>query len=208
MIASGRASLASSGRISGSGLASARISGRSAIFLDHLRLEHAGGRQPQENVGAGDDFAQRARRGLPGVARLVGVHLLDAAGVDHALDVGDRDVLHLHPEADQQVQAGQRRGARARDRQLGTADVLAHDLQPVQHGGGNDDGRAVLVIVKHRNLHPLAELALDVKTFGRLDVLEVDAAEGGFQPRDGVDQLDRGRSRRSRYRRHRCRRTS
>ena len=62
MMQSGRACLASSGRISGSGLASARISGCVGHLRDHLRLEHAARRQAEEHVGAADDVAERARR--------------------------------------------------------------------------------------------------------------------------------------------------
>ena len=80
-----------------------------------------------------------------------------------------------------QVEAGERRGARARADQLDLADVLADDLQPVEHGRGRDDRRAVLVVVEDRDLHALAQLALDVEALGRLDVLEVDAAERRLQ---------------------------
>ena len=47
----------------------------------------------------------------------------------------------------------------------------------------HDDGGTVLVVVEHRDLHPLAQLALDDEAFRRLDVLEVDAAESGLQRR-------------------------
>ena len=103
--------------------------------LDHLGLQHAAGRQAEEDVGAGHDLGQRARLGVLGVARLLRVHLLLAALVDHALDVGDEDVLALEAERDQQVEAGERRGPRAGDGDLDLADVLADELQPVQDGG-------------------------------------------------------------------------
>jgi hypothetical protein len=51
----------------------------------------------------------------------------------------------------------------------------------VEHRGADDDRRAVLVVVEDRDLHPLAQLALDVEALGRLDVLEVDAAEGRLE---------------------------
>ena len=49
----------------------------------------------------------------------------------------------------------------------------------------------MLVVVEHRDLHPLAQLALDVEALGRLDVLEVDAAERRLERADDVDQLVR-----------------
>ena len=66
---------------------------------------------------------------------------------------------------------------------------LPTTLQPVEHRRADDDRRAVLVVVEHRDLHPLAQLALDVEALRRLDVLEVDAAEGGLERGDDVDQL-------------------
>jgi hypothetical protein len=74
---------------------------------------------------------------------------------------------------------------------LTLAEVLADSLQAVEHRGAHHDGRAVLVVVEDRNLHPLAQLALDVETLRRLDVFQVDAAEGGLHAGDDVDQLVR-----------------
>jgi hypothetical protein len=107
--------------ISGFGLASARISGLGRHLLDHLRLEHAAGRQAQEDVGALDHLGQRARRGLLRELDLVLVHQLLAAFVDHAGQVGHEDVLARHAQLEQQVQAGQRRGAGAGGHQLDLA---------------------------------------------------------------------------------------
>ncbi len=49
----------------------------------------------------------------------------------------------------------------------------------------------MLVVVKHRNIHPLAELTLHVETFGCFDVFEHNAAEGGFERRNNIDELFR-----------------
>ena len=76
---SGRAALASSGRISGSGLASARMIGWLGHALDHGRRHHAGGRAAEEDVGALDHVGQRARLGLLAVALLDLVELVAAA---------------------------------------------------------------------------------------------------------------------------------
>ena len=45
--------------------------------------------------------------------------------------------------------------------------------------------------MEHRDLHALAQLALDLETLRRLDVFEIDAAEGGLERGDDVDQLVR-----------------
>ena len=60
----------------------------------------------------------------------------------------------------------------------------------VEHRGADDDRGAVLVVVEDRNafmraLQPL----LDLEALGRLDVLEVDAAEGRLERRDDLDEL-------------------
>jgi hypothetical protein len=47
----------------------------------------------------------------------------------------------------------------------------------------------VLVVVEHRDLHALAQRALDDEALRGLDVLEVDRAEGGLERGDDVDQL-------------------
>ena len=36
----------------------------------------------------------------------------------------------------------------------------------------------MLIVVEHRNVHPLAKGLLDNEAFGRGDILEVDPAEG------------------------------
>ena len=52
-----------------------------------------------------------------------------------------------------------RRRARARAHELDLLDVLADHLQAVEDRRGDDDRRAVLVVVEHRDLHALAQLA-------------------------------------------------
>ena len=49
----------------------------------------------------------------------------------------------------------------------------------------------MLVVVKHRNFHALAQFALNVKTVRSLDVFKVDCAKGWLQRRNDFNQLDR-----------------
>ena len=74
---------------------------------------------------------------------------------------------------------------------LDLVDLLADDLQAVEHGGAGNDRGAVLVIVEDRNVHPRLEFLFDVEAFRRLDVFEVDAAERRLEGGDHVDQLVR-----------------
>ena len=52
-----------------------------------------------------------------------------------------------------------------------------------------DDGRAVLVVVEDGDLHRLLQRLFDVEALRRLDVFQVDAAEGGLQQLAGLDDL-------------------
>ena len=49
----------------------------------------------------------------------------------------------------------------------------------------------MLIIVHHRNLHPVAQRLLDHEAFGCLDILKVDPAKAGFHQRNGFDDLVR-----------------
>ena len=158
---------------------------------DHLFFQHAARRQAEENIRAFDHLAQRARGCVLGKLDLVFVHQLGAAFIDHAGQVGHVDVFARNAELEQQAQAGQRSSARARRDQLDFFRVFAGHFHGVEHGCADGDGGAMLVVVKDRNLHALAQLALDVKTVRRLDVFEVDGTKGGFERGNDLDQLGR-----------------
>ena len=65
----------------------------------------------------------------------------------------------------------------------------AGDVERVDQAGGGDDRGAVLVVVEHRDVHQLAQALLDDEAAGRLDVLEVDAAEGRPEQAHAVDEV-------------------
>ena len=152
----------------------------------HLRLEHAAGRQPEEHVRPVDHFGQLARLRSLGIDRLPAVHGDVPAFIDHAVDVGDPDVLALHPDGHQQVEAGERGGARTGGDELYLARLAARQFERVHDRGGDDDSGAVLVVVEHRNVHALLQPRLDLETLRRLDVFQVDAAEGRLKRRHHV----------------------
>ena len=62
-------------------------------------------------------------------------------------------------------------------------------LQRVDEAGRGDDRGAVLVVVEDRDVHQLAQALLDDEAVGRLDVFEIDAAEGGAEIAHAVDEL-------------------
>ena len=135
-----------------------------------------------------DDFGERARAGILRVDRLPAVHQLLAPLIDDALDVADDDVLAPRAERDQEVERGERRRARARADDLHLLDRLAGQEQGVGDRGGDDDRRAMLVVVKDGNAHAGLRLLLDLEAFGTLDVLEIDPPEGRLERDDDVDE--------------------
>ncbi|MPL75487.1 hypothetical protein SDC9_21311 [bioreactor metagenome] len=165
---------------------------RARRHLCHMfGFQHTGAREAEEHVGATDHVIERAQVGLLRIGRLLRVHVLGAAFVDEAVDVAQPDVLALHAELQQHVQAGDAGGAAAGRDDLDLVEFLARDPQCVRHRGADHDRGAVLVIVEHRDVHPLAADLLDDETVGGLDVLEVDRAEGGFHRADDFGQLFR-----------------
>ena len=103
-----------------------------------------------------DDLGERPRLGLARVDVLARVHQLDAALVDDALDVGDRDVLVLGAQRHQQVEAGERGGAGPGRDDLDVPDLLVGEFQGIRDGRRDDDRGPVLIVVEDRDLHALA----------------------------------------------------
>ncbi|MNT53793.1 hypothetical protein D3C72_1909000 [compost metagenome] len=95
------------------------------------------------------------------------------------------DVLAPGAENDEKVEAGERGGAGAGGDDLDVFDLLAGQFQAIEDGGGDDDRGAVLVVMEDRDVHLVAQLLLDLEAFRRLDVLEIDAAEGRLERRNG-----------------------
>ena len=66
---------------------------------------------------------------------------------------------------------------------------LPQQIEAVEDGRRNDDRGAVLIVVEHRDAHARAQLGLDLEALRRLDVLEVDRAEGRLERGHDLDQL-------------------
>ena len=145
--------------------------------------------EAEENVGALERVLQRAGLGLAGELLLVGVHPLGATLVDHSLRVEHEDVLELDPEIHIVLGTRDAGGSRSRNHHLRLRRFASRQLEGVDQRGPRDDGRAVLVVVEDRNLHRALQLFLDEEALGRLDVLEIDPAERGFQKLAGTDDL-------------------
>ena len=79
--------------------------------LDHLWFQHATGGETQKYIGAIDDVSQGARICLLGELDLVLIHQFGAALIDHARQVGDKNIFAGHTHLEQQTQTRQRSSA-------------------------------------------------------------------------------------------------
>ena len=105
----------------------------------------------------------------------------DAAGVEHD------EVFTAQAEGEVEAGAGDGSGSGTVDDHADVFDALAHDLECIEQAGAGDDGGAVLVVVHDGDVELGFEAGFNLEAFGGLDVFEVDAAEGGG---DGLDHLD------------------
>src|SRR2546430_2314091 len=135
-----------------------------------VRLGQAASRQPAQDGGALGDIPERPRGRLSRIARLDRVHSLGAALEHDPLRIGDKNVLHASAEADELIQAGDRRRASAGAGDLYGADVLADQLEAVEDGCGGDDGGGLPVVMEHRDLPALPQRPLDGETLRGLGV--------------------------------------
>ena len=58
----------------------------------------------------------------------------------------------------------------------------------IDQAGGGDNGGAMLIIVKDRNIHQFAQALFDHKAFRRLDVFQINPAESRAQIAHGIDE--------------------
>ena len=145
-------------------------------------------REAQKHIGADQRLFEIARRRVDRMGAFPLVHALGAAAIDDARAVADDDVIVAHAQRFDERGAGQRRRPRAIDHDLDVGQRPVGQQTGVDEPCGGDDRGAVLVIMHHRDLHPLAQGLLDHEAFGRLDVLKVDPAKAWLHQRDGFDQ--------------------
>ncbi len=81
-------------------------------LLQQFRLENAGRRKAEEDVGAADHVGKLPRRRVLDVGVLPPVHLVDATLVGDAEAVCDPDIVAFRAERDEQIEAG--KGGRTR----------------------------------------------------------------------------------------------
>jgi hypothetical protein len=118
----------------------------------------------------------------------LGIEVL-GAGIEGAAAVADDDVADALGEHDLRARHAGR--ACADDHDGDVLGALADDPQGVEQRGEHDDRRAVLVVMKDRDVELRAQPPFDLKAARRGDVLEVDASEGrGHRCDEGDDLID------------------
>ena len=178
MMASVRISATSSGVISGSGLAMAKMIGFFAIDWTMAGVSAPLADRPKKTSAPSSASASVRASVWHGMRRLPLVHAFFAALVDDALGVAQDDVLRCEAHRLDEFDAGDARRARAVAHELGVGHVAPGQVQRVDEAGDRDDGGAVLVVVEDGDVHQFAQALLDDEAFRRLDVFEIDAAEG------------------------------
>ena len=155
---------------------------------DHFLGNGIGDREPAEDISADHRLIQRAQLGIDGEIGFVAVDI-GAPLINHAARIQHDDMLRLNAQGDIKLAAGDGRGAGAIDDHAQPFQRLIHQARGVDQGGAGDDGRAVLVIVKDRDIQLGRQPLLHLKAGRRGDILQVDAAEGGGHRFDGGDDL-------------------
>ena len=179
-------------------------------LLDHLRPSaRPAADRPRKMSAPAMTSRQGAGVGFLREALLARVHQLVAALVDHADEVGDQDVVAT---ACPGRPAGPGRPAPRRRRRRPPACTssifLPTTFRPFRMAAPTMIAVPCWSSWKTGIFIRSRSFALDIEAFRRLDVFQVDAAEGRLHRGDDVDQLVGVASRSARCRTRRCRRTS
>ena len=110
-----------------------------------------------------------------------------AAPIDHALAVTHGQIVVRHAQTFDQRRAGNGSGTRSVDHDLDVLDLAVGQQAGVDDPGGGDDRGAVLVIVEHRYIHPVAQSLLDDEAIGCGNIFQIDATEAGLHDLNGID---------------------
>ena len=153
----------------------------------HVGTHDVAFRQADEDIGAAHGLFERVDVGaLSGKLTLLGVDVGARLG-DDAARVEHDEVFAARAKGE--VEAGAGNGGRTGtvDDDAHVFDALAHHLEGVEQTGAGDDGGAVLVVVHDGDVELGFQTRLDFEALGGFDVFEIDAAEGGG---DGFDDLN------------------
>ncbi len=107
----------------------------------------------------------------------MGSRSLISVAAQYALTITADDILHTCAEQD--AAAGHARRAHAIDHYANLRKVFADNAQGIHQCGQHHDSRAMLIIMKDRDVQALFETILHDKAARAGDILQVDAAKAG-----------------------------
>ena len=156
---------------------------------DHLLIDNVRRGNADENIGADQSVGKTSRKavgiGEPGnffFDRIVGVFL-----GDNAAGVANCDVVK--PISQHKLGDGNSRRAAAADDDAIFSRCCVFDAKPADNRCENNDGCAVLIVVKDGNVEFFFEFCFDFKTARRGNVFQINAAEGRCEAHDGFDDF-------------------
>ena len=98
------------------------------------------------------------------------VHQFGAALIDHACQIGHKNIALGYAHFDEQSKTSKRGSTCAGCDQFDFFQVFTRHFDAIQNRRAHNNRGAMLVIMKNGNLHALAQFALDVKTVGGFDI--------------------------------------
>ena len=113
---------------------------------------------------------------------------LGAPAIHDAFGIAQDGIAVRQAHGFEEFEAGDAGRARAVHHHLDVCHLAARQMQRIDHAGGRDDRRAVLVVMEDGNVHQLAQPLFDHEAIGRLDVFQIDAAEAGSQIAHAIDE--------------------
>ena len=158
--------------------------------LDHLLAHKTRLGETDKNIGSLERVGEGSRAEVSiRELLLVGVHAFFAALVDHAPAIAEKDVLGLDTQILVELCAGDPRRSGTGEDHADVRNVALCDQQGVEQRRAGDDRRAVLVVVKDRDVERVLEPLFDLETLRSPNVLQVDPTKGGCDQLAGSNDL-------------------
>ena len=158
-------------------------------FGDHVRRQNARTGKAKEQIRPRNHIGQRGGCRALGIGGLLVGHLIGAALIDQPRKITEPNILALNAQFQQHVQTGNPRRPTAGRDDLDVREFLARDMQRIGRRRPHHNCRAMLIVMEHRDLHPLTAQLFNDETIWRFDVLKVDRAKGRLQRADDLGQL-------------------
>ena len=123
------------------------------------------------------------------MGRLPGVHAFGPPFPDGPLGIAQNDLFVGHPQGLDQGGAGDGRSPGAVHHHLHILQSPFGQVAGVDQPRRGDDGGAVLIVVKHWDVHYFAQARFDDEAVRGLDVFKIDPAKAWPQEADAVDEF-------------------